>query len=390
MGPSLLVNAALVGALLFAAWLLARVAHWIGFPPSVMLVILGIVAASLNPQASQFELTPTTLGIFLPALVFEAAWDIDAKALRRVAPAIAVLAIPGVLLTAVCVAVAAVFGGGLAWPAALALGAIVSATDPVAVLALFRKLDMPVDLFTIVAGESIANDGVAAVLVGVLVPLARGVAAPSFFGAAGAMLYVALGGIAIGIVFALVVTPRLRRERHDWERIATTFLVAYGSYAAAALLGFSGIFASAAAGVALPALALAKRDAAVVEQFWDGTAELTNGLVFLLVGLNLRVDRIAHEPGLVLAVLAATVVSRAFLAYGLIPLASAAGSRSRGAIALAGVRGGLSLALALGLPGDIVGRPLIIDAVFAVVFVTLVVQGSTIAPLLRRLRPTSA
>ena len=380
------LNVTLIGVLLFAAWLLARVAQRIGFPPAVMLVVLGIVAASLDPQATQIELTPATLGLFLPALIFEAAWDIDAAALRRVAVAVALLAVPGVLLTAGCVAAAAAFGDGLAWPAALVLGAIVAATDPVAVLALLRALDVPVDLFTIVAGESIANDGVAAVLVSALVPLAGGGSAPSWAGALGAMSFATLGGIAIGIAFALAVTPLLRRERRDWERILTTLVVAYGSYASASLLGMSGIFASAAAGIALPALALGKRDATVVERFWDRTAELANGLVFLLVGLNLRVDRIAHEPALVAAVIAAVIVSRALLAYVFVPLVAELRHQSRTAIALSGVRGGLSLALALGLPADVAGRPLIIDAVFAVVFATLIVQGPAIAPILKRLR----
>lgn len=373
--------------MLFAAWLLARVGRWVGFPPEVMLVVLGIVAASLDPKAAQFVLTPATLGIFLPALIFEAAWDVDAAALRRVAWTIAVLALPGVVVSAGCVAAAAVFGGGLTWVAAFTLGAIVSATDPVSVLALFRKLDVPVDLFTIVAGESIANDGVAAVIVAILVPLARGGGTvPTFPSAVAAIALSALGGAAIGIGFALIVTPLLSRERRDYERIATTLIVAYGAYAVALSLGVSGIFASAAAGVALPALVLGKRDAAVVENFWDRTAALANGLVFLLIGLNLRVERIAHEPLMVLSVLAAVVVSRALLAYVLLPLVPRIERRFRAPIALAGVRGGLSLALALGLPADVAERPLIIDGVFAVVFVTLVVQGSTIAPLLRRLR----
>ncbi len=382
--------AALAFCLLFAAWLLARVANWIGFPPAVALVVLGIVAASFTPGTTAVVLTPATLGIFLPALIFEAAWDIDPGALRRVAATIVLLAIPGVVLTAACVAAAAVFGGGLAWAPALVLGAIVSATDPVSVIALFRQLDVPVDLFTIVAGESVANDGLAAVLVTVLVPVSRGLAAPTFWDAIGTLALNAGGGVALGVGFALAVTPLLRRERRDWERIATTLVVAYGSYAAASLLGVSGIFASAAAGIALPTLALAKRDAGVVERFWDQTASVANGLVFLLVGLNLRVDRIAHEPALVVAVLAGAVASRAALAYLLIPLPPAAGRRAHAAVALAGVRGGLSLALALGLPRDMSGRPLVIDAVFAVVFVTVVVQGSTIAPLLRRLNLSAA
>jgi NhaP-type Na+/H+ or K+/H+ antiporter len=109
--------------------------------------------------------------------------------------------------------------------------------------------------------------------------------------------------------------------------------------------------------------------------------------VFLLVGLSLRLDRVFGEPLLFAAVVFAVVVSRAILAYAIVPLGGAAGTRPgwRHAIALAGVRGGLSLALALGLPHSFPERPQIVDAVFAVVFLTLVVQGWTLAPLLRRL-----
>ncbi len=306
MTAYLLAQAALGAALLFAAWLLARVAAWIGFPPAVALVVLGIVGASYTPGTTSIVLTPATLGVFLPALIFEAAWDIDSAALRRVAVTILLLAVPGVLVTAACVAAAAAFWGGLAWSAALVLGAIVSATDPVSVIALFRQLDVPVDLFTIVAGESVANDGVAAVLVAVLVPLASGSVSLNAAGVLATLTLAGGGGIVLGAGFALAATPLLRRERAAWERVATTLFVAYGSYAAASALGVSGILASAAAGFVLPALALAKRDADVVEQFWDRTASVANGVVFLHLGLNLRVDRIAHEPALLAAVLAST------------------------------------------------------------------------------------
>jgi CPA1 family monovalent cation:H+ antiporter len=169
--------------------------------------------------------------------------------------------------------------------------------------------------------------------------------------------------------------------------IALTLAVAYGAYALAAVAGASGIFASAAAGVALPRLALDKGEVRAIERFWDGTAFAANAVVFLLVGLNLRLARIFAEPRLFVAVVVAVVASRAVLAYGLVPLGHRGGVEPgwRHAIALAGLRGGLSLALALGLPRTFPNRAQIIDAVFAVVFLTLVVQGWTLAPLLRRI-----
>jgi CPA1 family monovalent cation:H+ antiporter len=381
--------------LLGVAALFARLAAEAGLPPAGAIMLVGISAGGILPHALTIELRPGVLAVFLPALIFEAAWDIDARVLRRVAGAIAVLALPGTLLTAMAIAAAATVGGLQAGPA-FVLGAILSATDPVAVLALFRRLRIPPELFTIVEGESIANDGVAAVLVIALVPLAA-----TWWSTAGAgavflrMLMMSIGGIAAGVGVALAATPVLRATRFSFLRIVVTLGVAYGAYALAAFFGASGILASAAAGVALPAIALGD-GARDVERFWDRVAIAANALVFLLTGLSLRLERIFHEPLLLAAIVLAVVASRAFLAFVLVPLKVPAAARAgwRGAIALAGVRGGLSLALALGLPADFPGRASILDAVFAVVFLTVVVQGWILEPVLRRLileeRPRAA
>jgi CPA1 family monovalent cation:H+ antiporter len=378
---------AVVVALLAVAYLFTQIAVHAGLPPAAAIVLVGIAAGGMLPHALQIELTPGALALFLPALIFEAAWSVDAAALRRTAWAIAVLALPGVLFTGGVVAAAAVLGGGLALPAALALGAILSATDPVAVLALFRALDVPTDLLTIVEGESIANDGVAAVLAQTIV--AAGIASTPFAFAAGLreFAYTCGAGIALGAAVAVLGTPLLRRFRAPWIGIAVTLAVAYGSYALASVAGASGILASAAAGVALPTLAFDKAEVRAIARFWDGTAFVANAVVFLLVGLSLRLDRVFGEPLLFASVAAAVIASRAVLAYAIVPLGGAAGVRPgwRHAIALAGVRGGLSLALALGLPRAFPDRPAVVDAVFAIVFLTIVVQGWTLAPLLRRI-----
>jgi CPA1 family monovalent cation:H+ antiporter len=376
---------ALVIGLLLAAYLFAQVASHAGLPPAAAIVLVGIAAGGMLPPTLQYSLTPGVLALFLPALIFEGAWDIDAPALRRAALAIAVLAVPGVLLTAAGIAAAGTLAG-MGLIAALALGAILSATDPIAVLALFRSLSVPVGLLTIVEGESIANDGVAVVLVQTVMTFATSAGAPNAWRALGTMVYVSAAGVLVGIAIAALGTPLLRRVQTPWIGIATTLAVAYGSYFAASAIGGSGIFASAAAGIALPAFALERGERRIIERFWDGTALVANGFVCLLVGLSLKLERIFHEPVLLLSILLAVVLTRGLLAYVLVPLADRR-MQARGwrhAIALAGVRGGLSLALALGLPYGFPLRPQIIDAVFAVVFTTFVVQGWALAPLLRR------
>jgi CPA1 family monovalent cation:H+ antiporter len=387
-GHSLGVIATLlvVAGLLAVAFLFAQIARYAGLPPAGSIVLVGIAAGGMLPHALQITLTPGVLALFLPALIFEGAWDLNPAALRRARRAIAVLALPGVVVTALTIAGGGLLGG-LTVPAALMLGTILCATDPVAVLALFRKLDVPVDLLTIVEGESIANDGVAVVLVAVATSLADAHVPATYWPIAGHALYASLAGIAVGVAAAALGSRFLRRGQRSWIGIVTTLVVAYGAYAAASYLGASGIFASAAAGVALPSLSLEPEEQRSVERFWEGTALIANGLVFLLVGLSLRFDRIFHEPVLLLATIAAVILSRALLAYVLVPLAGVrvTGRGWRHAIALAGVRGGLSLALVLGLRPDFPDRPAIIDAVFAVVFGTIVVQGWTLAPVLRRI-----
>ena len=381
----MIAEALVVVLLLAVAYLFAQVAAHAGVPPPAAIVLVGIAAAGMLPHDLYIGLTPVTLAIFLPALIFEGAFDLDAGALRRAALAIAVLAVPGVVFTALAIASAAAVAAHLQLAAALVLGAILSATDPVAVLALFRTLNVPAGLLTILEGESIANDGVAVVLTGAVIALSAG---PLNIPAELArVLYVSVAGIAAGVAAALLAAPVLRRWRTPWTGILVTLAVAYGSYALATLIGASGIFASAAGGVCLPAFALDKSELRSIERFWDGTATVANGFVFLLVGLSLQFERIFHEPLLLVATLGGVVLARAALAYVLLPSAGVPlGARGwRHAIALGGVRGGLSLALALGLPGDFPMRPQVIDAVFAVVFITIVIQGWLLAPLVRRL-----
>ncbi len=384
----MLTQLALFAGLLVVAYLFAKIADNAGLPPAAATTLVGIAGAGMFPDAS-IALTPATLGLFLPALIFDGAWAIDGASLRRYALTIANLAVPGTLLTAAIVAVCAALAG-LPILAALTLGAMLAATDPVAVLALLHTMNIPKDLRAIVEGESIANDGVAAVLTTTLVAFALvlpGQTVPSIPLAVLQAVYASLVGIAIGAACAFVASRFVRRTHRVWVSIAITLGVAYGSYALATLAEASGIFASAAAGVALRSTAFARSERERVAHAWDAIANVANAIVFLLIGLNLRVERILHEPWLIAATIVGVLIARIVLAYGLAPI----GVRPplarawKKTLALSGLRGGLSLALALGLPAAFPARASVLDAMFAVVFGTLVIQGWAIGPVLRRI-----
>ena len=192
-----------------------------------------------------------------------------------------------------------------------------------------------------------------------------------------------VGGCAIGIAFAFVVALVMGRTRSGSLEIAATVVLAFLAYLSADALHCSGVFATASAGLALRAFA---RIAAVtdhpdeVDAFWSAIAFIANAMVFLATGLVLELAQVAAHPLLVVVALAAVVGSRFALAWLVIRR-----PQWRMTVVFAGMRGALSLALALALPAGLPYRSEIIAAVCAVVLFTLVVQGIALEPLLERL-----
>jgi monovalent cation:H+ antiporter, CPA1 family len=371
-------------ALLAGAVLVGVVAQRLRIPYSVALLIAALPAQLPHLDES---FTPSLLFVFLPALVFEAAWNVDGSALRRCWLPITVLAVPGVLLTAALVAGGLAITGLMPFLPALVLGAILAATDPIAVIATFRRMRVPADLETIVEGESLFNDGVAIVLYTVAVgalsagsghidPLAVGVEA----------LAVGLGGAAVGFVCAAIVALALVRTEDTLLQVVGTIVAAYGAYLVADEVHTSGILAAVVAGIAIRGFRRFPTPEATVEvdRFWAVLAFIATTLVFVLMGLRIEFARIVHEPLLVLLTLALVTAARVLVTYLGLPLAGVRGDQ-RGwhhVILCSGMRGALSIALALALPSDLPYRSQLIDAAFGVVVVTLVVQGLSIGPLL--------
>ena len=356
------------------------------FGQIALAVVLGIAFGLLEPGRLEYAFGHATLYVFLPALLFEAAWNLEYKAVRRHWAAIATLAGPGVLLTALIVAGALAVVRVPFGPALLA-GAVLSATDPIAVVAVFRRLKVPKSLVTIVECESLFNDAVAVALYrGVLAAIALGAANGADVARVAAQtLGAAAGGVVLGVAIALAVARALRGKGDARLQIAATIVCAYGAYFAADYLRLSGIFATIACGIALRYYErrwITLRIAEDVNRFWDVGALLANALVFFLVGAALEVGRIAREPAFAVACIVAVALARVVVSGLLLP--SPYPREWLAVIRAAGMRGALSLALALAIPAAVPYREAIVDATFAVALATLVAGGLTLVPVVRR------
>ncbi len=375
-----------VVVLLAVAMIVGVLAERLRIPYSVALLVAS-VPFQFQSTASHFA--PSLLFVFLPALVFEAAWNVDRSALLRRALTVAVLALPGVVVTALIVAAGLSAAGQLPFTLALLLGAILAATDPIVVIPILRRASVPTELAAIIEGESLFNDGVAIVLYTVFLSAIVSHSSPGAWQIGVQAVTVSVVGAAIGLACAALTALTLRGSGNVLLKIVGTVVAAYGAYLISDRLHFSGIFAAVAAGIALQrfqrsASDLRSEDA--VQFFWEALAFVANSLVFLLMGLRIEFVRIAHAAILVLLTVALLAVARIVLSYAILPMAGLVRKRAwQHAVALSGMRGALSVALVLALPAGLAHRGDLVAAVYGAVFVSLVVQGFTIGPVLGRL-----
>ncbi|HEY7994985.1 MAG: cation:proton antiporter [Candidatus Eremiobacterales bacterium] len=398
-GPSDWITVSLLVAVAIAA---ATVAAWLlRIPYTVALVLAGLLIGVLHGP-SGIPFTPDiVMYVFLPPLLFAAAWEMDLARLRRWWVPIALLATIGVGI-GVAIAYAVLRFGGHVDPAvAVAFGALVAATDPVAVIALFRELRIDRDLSTIVEGESLFNDGVAVVLVRALVAGGAGGAATASSSAGsfdlaatfGSMVALTAGGTAVGVVIGFGVTALLRLTKVPLVEAAITILAAFGSYAAGEAVHASGIFAVIAAGLTCSVVRSrhVPDDVATetVDRFWETAAIVANSVLFVLVGLAIDLPALVAAGPASAWGIGGVLAARAAIAYGLMQVAAFAGARTpaawRHVVALGGLRGALAMALVLGLPENFHDRGLLVAMVFSVVLFTLVIQGLALRPAMRSL-----
>jgi CPA1 family monovalent cation:H+ antiporter len=393
-----LATETLVIELLLIVSLVAIAVQRLRVPYTVALVVVGLLITFQQPL--EVELTSELiLALFVPPLIFEAAFHIEFRQLRANLLPILALAIPGVLLTTALVGLLVAAAIDLPLASALVFGALIAATDPVAVIALFRALGAPKSLTRLVEGESLLNDGTAIVVFNLLLAAALPAAAPDGHAASFDMLgaivdfvRVSAGGVAIGVGLGWLVAQLIARLDDYLIETTLTTVLAFGAYLLAERFHVSGVLAVVGAGIVngnLGPRGMSPTTRIVLFNFWEYLAFIANSLIFLLIGLNVNVPQIAaNMPPIAVAVLA-VLASRALVVYGLTWLTN----RRRLAVPLAyqhvlfwgGLRGAISLALALSLPAAFADRELLRVMTFGVVLFTLLMQGTTMQLLLRRL-----
>ncbi len=380
------------GLLLLAAAVVAIVTRRVGLPYTVGLVLAGAGLAFL-PLDLHVQLSKELIfSVLLPPLVFEAALNIEWRELTIDLPVVTTLATVGVLVAAAITAAGMHYGVGWSWATAAVFGVLISATDPVSVIATFKEARVVGRLRLLVEAESLLNDGTAAVGLGVVLSVVSG---GVLSGASLAYTIVSSigGGILCGCAITLGLMALSGRTEDPLVEFTLTTLAAYGSFLVAEHFHFSGVLGSMTAGLIVGNSSvrgsLSTRGREAVESFWEYIAFIANSIVFLLIGIR---EAEQHFGALWFTAGAATLVvliGRAAVIYG----GCALFSRSRRPVCFAhqhvlvwgGLRGALALALALGLPDDVPLRETIITVAFAVVAFSIFVQGLTITPLLRLL-----
>ncbi len=402
----------LIVGLLVAVAGLGALARGLSLPYPIVLVIGGALFGFV-PGVPEVKLDPdVVLVIFLPPLLYGAAFFANLGDIRANLRPIALSSVGLVLITMATVAVAAhELIDGLPWGAAFALGAVVSPTDPLAGAAIMRRLGVPRRLVSVVEGEGLFNDATALVAYRVAV---AAVVSGSFSLADAGLTFVAgaAGGIAIGLVVGWVIAEIRKRIADPQLSITVSLLSGYAAFIPANALGASGVLAAVTTGIYMgirgPSI-ISARTRLQGFMVWDILDFLLNASLFVLVGLQLRtvVDGLGGYSagtlaGYALAVSAVVIAVRVVWAFTVPYLIRAldrrpsqrarrSGAAPRFVIAWAGMRGAVSLAAALALPlttdsgAPFPDRDLLIFLTFAVIFATLVLQGLSLPAVIRAL-----
>ena len=393
--------------LMIVAIAVALIARRLRLPYTVGLVVAGI-ALAMSPVHLGVVLTQTVIfELILPPLLFEAAINIRWKDLRQDALPILTLAVPGTMLAAVVVTMAC--RELMRWPLqpSLMFGVLIAATDPVAVIAMFKDNGVHGRLRLLVESESLLNDAVAAVLFAVALVWAQA-AGQAHMGSKQIVHLLGVtvgGGVVSGAVCASVAIILLRRTTDHLIESTVTTVLAYGSFLLAQRFNCSGVLATVTAGLLMGNLGLAsssrygafmsERGREFTLALWDFLAFIANSFVFLLIGITVAGIPF-HELGdLSLALMIMVVLaSRALTIYPLCALFHHASRslpfRFQHVLWWGGLRGALGLALALSLPEDLQMRNQVLIATFGVVVFSVVVQGLTMPLLLRILKISPA
>jgi monovalent cation:H+ antiporter, CPA1 family len=377
----------LIITLLLVAALVSLVAQRLRIPYTVGLVLVGFGLTFLGRSFVPNVTSEVILVLLVPPLVFEAAFQLDLDDLLHDLPLVLVLAVPGVILTTLLVGGLVSLSAGLPLATALVFGALIAATDPVSVVALFRTLGVPKRLQVLLEGESLLNDGSAIVIFNLM--LAYALTGQFNLGSGiGQFFLVAGGGIVIGVLAGWVVSRLIGQIDNYLIETTLTTVLAYGSYLLAEyVLGVSGVLAVVAAGLVAGKIGphgMSPTTRIVVFNFWEYVAFLANSFIFLMIGLQIDLNLLINNLQAIFWGILAVMITRAIVVYGLTLFHRDIPLTWKNILFWGGLRGAISLALALSLAPNLPYRDQLQAMAFGVVLFTLLVEGLSMSGLIKR------
>ena len=384
----------------------------LGLPPAIGLMALTLIASlglivagtfipGLREQAEttvkDVDLNQAFLHGMLGFMLFAGALHVDMALLRKRLSAITMLATVGVITSTVLV-------GGMTYfmlsflnieirPIyCFVFGALISPTDPIAVMGLLRQANVPKELEIKIAGESLFNDGVGVVIFLAILEVALGQADFSLIHFGELFLWEALGGAILGLISGISVVFLLKSVDNYQVEVMLSLALVAGGYALADRLHMSGPIAMVMAGLMIGnwgrAIAMSETTVKNLDMFWELIDEILNAILFVLIGLEVLVIDFENSYILAGAIAILIVLLARFIAVSIpITFARRWGDFPIGTIRVltwGGLRGGISVALALSLPTDVPDRDIIIVMTYIIVVFSILVQGLTIGPLARR------
>jgi CPA1 family monovalent cation:H+ antiporter len=369
-------------------------------PYTIFLTLVGLLIGVLGIGP---EIEQTGFGyhliffVFLPPLLFQGAFHMNLNSLLEQFWPIVCLAVPGVIVSTLLVGGLVGWLGGISsMMVAILFGALISPTDPVSVLSLFKEVGAPKDLKTIVEGESLFNDATGVVLFTILLKALLSGQEFGFGQAAYEFVKVSIGGLLLGAVLGWIVFKIMRHIEDHLLENALCLVLAYGSFWLAEVIHLSGVIGTVMAGLMIGnygrRLSMSEKTTNTVETFFESIGFLINSLLFVLIGLELR----EVPPNImwmtVFVAIAAMLIARAAVSYSFYWLLNQAGTkrpkRWNHILFWGGLRGSIPIALLLNLPNEgllVTWRPVLLLAGFGCVFFSLVVQGITMKPLMLKL-----
>ena len=386
------LNIERIELLLLIAAFVAILARRVKLPYTVGLVLAGTTLTTFPHLAALTLTKELVFTVFLPPLIFEAAFQMNWKEIRRDLPVTLTLATLGVVAATGVTSAGIHYLLGWEWQPAILLGVLISATDPVSVIATFKESGVQGRLQMLVETESLFNDGTAAVLFTIALAALSGTSV-SLWQVSSSFLVTFLGGcLCGGLLSGLALLMVGKTEDHLIE-ITFSTLVAYGSFLVAEHFHLSGVMATLTAGILFGNYGtcgiLTSKGHAEVLSFWEYAAFVSNSLIFLLIGVQLTHRHFGEVWVAVTVIIVLVLLGRALAVYACcLPF-----RRSRLRVNInhqhilfwGGLRGALALALVFGLPADIPRRETVVTVVFGVVAFSVLVQSLTMPLLLKKL-----